>query len=149
MIPPRRFSTDLISNQYMWLVGSSCLCKLMTSLFSVVSSHRFVLLAHWSPCRPLLSPSSSSVVLLPVCLWIAGPMISVLQDKIDHTACLRKASALLWSMLETGPVPIHFPDLTLKTFETNSLANIIQQIVCIFHVLGAKMITHAKVIWVY
>ena len=34
----------------MWLVGSSCLCKLMTSLFSVVSFHRFVLLAHWSPC---------------------------------------------------------------------------------------------------
>lgn len=36
---PRRFSADLISNQCMWLVGSSCLCKLMTSLFSVVAFH--------------------------------------------------------------------------------------------------------------
>lgn len=44
----------------MWSVGSSCLCKLMTSLFSVVSFHWFVLLAHWSPCAPLLNPSSSS-----------------------------------------------------------------------------------------
>lgn len=43
----------------MWLVGSSCLCKLMTSLFSVVSFHWFVLLAHWSPCTPLLDPSST------------------------------------------------------------------------------------------
>lgn len=32
----------------------------MTSLFSVVSFHWFVLLAHWSPCAPLLNPSSSS-----------------------------------------------------------------------------------------
>lgn len=44
----------------MWLVGSSCLCKLMTSLFFVVSFHWFVLLAHWSPHTPLLNPSSSS-----------------------------------------------------------------------------------------
>ena len=44
----------------MWLVGSSCLCKLMTSLFSVVSFYRFVLLAHWSPCTHPLNPPSSS-----------------------------------------------------------------------------------------
>lgn len=66
----------------MWLVGSSCLCKLMTSLFSVVSFHWFVLLAHWSPH----APSPQPILFLarprsPICLSIQQLMASVLQEE--------------------------------------------------------------------
>lgn len=105
---------------------------------------------------PLISTHTSPQPILflsrpPPCLLIdsGADDLSSAGLKKDRTARSRKASALLWSMLETRPVPIHFTDLTLKTFETNTLAAIIQLIFCIFHVLGGKMITHAKVIWVY
>lgn len=82
----------------MWLVGSSCLCKLMTSLFSVVSFHWFVLLAHWSP----RAPSPQPILFLawprsPVCLSIQQLMASVLQEegeKMSYQPATSKKSSI-------------------------------------------------------
>lgn len=144
----------------MWLVGSSCLCKLMTSLFSVVSSHRFVLLAHWSARAPLLSP----VLFLsrpPPCLLIdSGPMMSVLaglkknKKIIPHVQKrLQPCYQARFKYHQSATKHYLFPSIS----QTQHLRHLIQK-PCNYNSADTlavscsgskKMITQAKVIWVY